>query len=129
MEQYYISQAQQQPTPTPPVRNVLTSAPVVWTILTTSLLSIALGALLNHLFTKSRDKAKVRAEVMKEFEVKYMTVNLVDALKDVNENIRKVGERVEEVNTNLSQKMDEGFKQVNDRIDNLIQGTEDQGKA
>ena len=66
---------------------------------------------------------------MREFEVKFMTVNLDDRLKEINEGIRKNNTQIQEVNTNLSNKMEKGFQQINERFDNLIKGTEDEGQV
>lgn len=66
---------------------------------------------------------------MREFEVKFMTVNLDDRLKEINEGIRKNNTQIQEVNTNLSNKMEKGFQQINERFDNLIKGTEDKGQV
>ena len=124
MEQYYITQAQQSQSN--PSNNIfLHESPTVLTILITGIIV----ALFTHFLTKSRDKAKVRAEVIREFEVKFMTVNLDDRLKEINEGIRKNNAQIEEVNTNLSNKMAKGFQQINERFDNLIKGTKDEGQV
>jgi hypothetical protein len=113
-----------QPTIQQPVVNqysytdYLFSPPTAIVMISVALLS----ALFLHLFTKKRDYDKVRADVMKEFEVKYMTVNFVETLKDVNENIRKNNEKIDGVESSLKTEIKEGFKQVNRRIDNLLKG-------
>ena len=66
---------------------------------------------------------------MREFEVKFMTVNLDDRLKEVNESIRKNNEEIASNKAEITSEMRKGFKQVNKRINNLIKGTEDEGKV
>lgn len=133
MEQYYIVQSQSQPKGTYQPTNIWTSAPVVWTILTTALVSGLFGALINHLLTKSRDKAKAKEELWIDLTAKTMTINISESLKDLNENIKKIGEDVVEVKTELAKRptreeIQDGFDKVNKRIDNLVKGTPDEGK-
>ena len=130
MEKYYTSQAQQSQSN--PSNNIfLHESPTVLTMLITG----AIVALFTHFLTKRRDRDKYRKEIMKEFEVRYMTVSLVDTLKDVNEGIRKNGEAIQEIQNTMSTSMvtkeefQAGITQVKGRIDNLIQGTEDQEKV
>lgn len=134
--QYYIAQTPStQPTQSQnKTIDILTSSPVVWTVLITSLLSVIIGTLLGHILTKRRDKGKSLNDDYKEaFHMKTQADSALEMIKFISEDIKKnSATRKSQIEANknikanglaiqnLDKKVSDGFEAINIRLDNLL---------
>ena len=148
MEQYYISQAQQSPTTQSSPAQFSYADPAFVIACVTIVLTGCLGFLFlrvnnkltlidnykKDLDTRERELNNQQVNLVVErenldlkksiFNIETQVTNLTRTVQTISENMATKSDLSE-----LKTEMEQGFEQVNKRIDKLIKGTKDEGKV